>query len=61
VKAIEKNGHLEASLEEAKKHEAEGIFDAKAVNFVKDFIVHSGYTMTRLASISLMPSRSPVC
>jgi hypothetical protein len=39
LKAIEKHGHMAKFVRAAKDQEAAGTFDAKTVNFVKDFMV----------------------
>ena len=39
LKAIDKHGHMAKFVRAAKEQKAAGTFDAKAVNFVKDFMV----------------------
>lgn len=39
LKVIEKHGHMPKFVKAAKAQQAAGTFDAKTVNFVKDFIV----------------------
>lgn len=39
LKVIEKHGHMAKFVRAAKDQQAAGTFDAKTVNFVKDFIV----------------------
>jgi hypothetical protein len=39
LKVIEKHGHMAKFVKAAKDQQAAGTFDAKTVNFVKDFIV----------------------
>ena len=39
LKVIEKHGHMAKFVRAAKEQEAAGTFDAKTVNFVKDFMV----------------------
>lgn len=39
LKVIEKHGQMSKFVKEAKEKEAAGTFDAKTVNFVKDFMV----------------------
>jgi hypothetical protein len=39
LKVIEKHGHMAKFIKEAKNQQATGTFDAKTVNFVKDFMV----------------------
>jgi hypothetical protein len=39
VKIIEKYGHMTKFVRAAKRQQAAGTFDAKTVNFVKDFMV----------------------
>jgi hypothetical protein len=39
LSVIEKHGHKAKFVKEAKRQEAAGTFDAKTVNFVKDFMV----------------------
>lgn len=39
LKVIEKHGHIAKFVRAAKKEEVAGTFNAKTVNFVKDFMV----------------------
>jgi hypothetical protein len=39
LKVIEKHGHMAKFVRAAKDQQAAGTFDAKSVNFVKDFMV----------------------
>src|SRR5262245_45776627 len=39
LKVIEKHGHMAKFVKAAKEQQAAGTFDAKTVNFVKDFMV----------------------
>jgi hypothetical protein len=40
LKVIEKHGHMAKFVKAAKEQQATGTFDAKTVNFVKDFMVN---------------------
>ena len=39
LKVVEKHGHMAKFVKAAKEQQATGTFDARAVNFVKDFMV----------------------